>query len=252
MRKPIWALSLFFAVLMAASANADSARILRITMNDGTTKSFWVNQIANVKFTAVAEVVSSSSEVIASCSSKEETSSSSAKVASSSSTKVTSSSSAKASSSSSAKVASSSSTKASSSSSTKVASSSSKKASSSSSTKASSSSSKKASSSSSAKESSSSSQKKSNVIAVQNLEPKVMWDARQQTLLLLADRAGDARVTLLDMQGMRVGVMNFAVVLGFNSVNLSDLNLANGKYVLHIDLAGRRTHKVIYFGNMGK
>ena len=100
MRKPIWALSLFFAVLMAASANADSARILRITMNDGTTKLFWVNQIANVKFTAVAEVVSSSSEVIASCSSKEETSSSSAKVASSSSTKVTSSSSAKASSSS--------------------------------------------------------------------------------------------------------------------------------------------------------
>ena len=236
MRKPIWALSLFFAVLMAASANADSARILRITMNDGTTKSFWVNQIANVKFTAVAEVVSSSSEVIASCSSKEGTSSSSAKASSSSS----------------AKVASSSSTKASSSSSTKVASSSSKKASSSSSTKASSSSSKKASSSSSAKESSSSSQKKSNVIAVQNLEPKVMWDARQQTLLLLADRAGDARVTLLDMQGMRVGVMNFAVVLGFNSVNLSDLNLANGKYVLHIDLAGRRTHKVIYFGNMGK
>lgn len=228
MRKPIWALSLFFAVLMAASANADSARILRITMNDGTTKSFWVNQISNIKFTAVDEVVSSSSEVVAS--------SSSVNVESSSSVTIASSSGAKEESSSSAKVASSSSVKEESSSSVTIASSSSAKVE----------------SSSSVEESSSSSEEKTNVVAVQSLEPKVIWDARQQTLLLLADRAGNARVTLMDIQGMRVGVMNFAVMQGFNSVSLSDLNIANGKYVLHVDLAGKRTHKVVYFGNMSK
>ena len=218
MRKPIWALSLFFAVLMAASANADSARILRITMNDGSTKQFLVNYISKITFTATDQDISSSSAIVESSSS----------VASSSST-----------------IKESSSSVASSSSATEKSSSS--VASSSSATKTSSSS--VASSSSVTVESSSSEEEHTTGIVTADFKSNVIWDARQQTLLLYSEREANARVTIFDIHGIRLGRLNFAVVSGFNGFSLSNMNLANGKYVLHVDLGGKRSQKVIAIGS---
>ena len=218
MKSPLWAAALFFAVIMAVSAYAGSARILRVTMNDGSTKQFLVNYISKITFTATDQDISSSSAIVESSSS----------VASSSSTIKESSSS----------VASSSST---------IKESSSSVASSSSATKTSSSS--VASSSSVTVESSSSEEEHTTGIVTADFKSNVIWDARQQTLLLYSEREANARVTIFDIHGIRLGRLNFAVVSGFNGFSLSNMNLANGKYVFHVDLGGKRSQKVIAIGS---
>ena len=218
MKSPLWAAALFFAVIMAVSAYAGSARILRVTMNDGSTKQFLVNYISKITFTATDQDISSSSAIVESSSS----------VASSSST-----------------IKESSSSVASSSSATEKSSSS--VASSSSATKTSSSS--VASSSSVTVESSSSEEEHSTGIVTADFKSNVIWDARQQTLLLYSEREANARVTIFDIHGIRLGRLNFAVVSGFNGFSLSNMNLANGKYVLHVDLGGKRSQNVIAIGS---
>lgn len=218
MKSPLWAAALFFAVIMAVSAYAGSARILRVTMNDGSTKQFLVNYISKITFTATDQDISSSSAIVESSSS----------VASSSSTIKESSSS----------VASSSSA---------IVESSSSVASSSSAIKESSSS--EASSSSVTVESSSSEEEHTTSIVSADFKSNVIWNARQQTLLLYSEREANARVTIFDIHGIRLGRLNFAVVSGFNEVSLSNMNLANGKYVLHVDLGGKRSQKVIAIGS---
>ncbi|WP_144264984.1 hypothetical protein [Fibrobacter sp. UWB5] len=232
MKSPLWAAALFFAVIMAVSAYAGSARILRVTMNDGSTKQFLVNYISKITFTATDQDISSSSAIVESSSS----------VASSSSTIKESSSSVASSSSATEK---SSSSVASSSSATEKSSSS--VASSSSATKTSSSS--VASSSSVTVESSSSEEEHSTGIVTADFKSNVIWDARQQTLLLYSEREANARVTIFDIHGIRLGRLNFAVVSGFNGFSLSNMNLANGKYVLHVDLGGKRSQNVIAIGS---
>ncbi|MBR4681467.1 MAG: hypothetical protein IKP03_10270 [Fibrobacter sp.] len=204
MKSPLWAAALFFAVIMAVSAYAGSARILRVTMNDGSTKQFLVNYISKITFTATDQDISSSSAIVESSSS----------VASSSSATEKSSSSV---------------------------------ASSSSATKTSSSS--VASSSSVTVESSSSEEEHTTGIVTADFKSNVIWDARQQTLLLYSEREANARVTIFDIHGIRLGRLNFAVVSGFNGFSLSNMNLANGKYVLHVDLGGKRSQKVIAIGS---
>ena len=218
MKSPLWAAALFFAVIMAVSAYAGSARILRVTMNDGSTKQFLVNYISKITFTATDQDISSSSAIVESSSS----------VASSSST-----------------IKESSSSVASSSSATEKSSSS--VASSSSATKTSSSSVE--SSSSVTVESSSSEEEHTTGIVTADFKSNVIWDARQQTLLLYSEREANARVTIFDIHGIRLGRLNFAVVSGFNGFSLSNMNLANGKYVLHVDLGGKRSQKVIAIGS---
>lgn len=204
MKSPLWAAALFFAVIMAVSAYAGSARILRVTMNDGSTKQFLVNYISKITFTATDQDISSSSAIVESSSS----------VASSSSAIVESSSSV---------------------------------ASSSSAIKESSSS--EDSSSSVTVESSSSEEEHTTSIVSADFKSNVIWNARQQTLLLYSEREANARVTIFDIHGIRLGRLNFAVVSGFNEVSLSNMNLANGKYVLHVDLGGKRSQKVIAIGS---
>ena len=204
MKSPLWAAALFFAVIMAVSAYAGSARILRVTMNDGSTKQFLVNYISKITFTATDQDISSSSAIVESSSS----------VASSSST-----------------IKESSSSVASSSSATKTSSSSVE------------------SSSSVTVESSSSEEEHTTGIVTADFKSNVIWDARQQTLLLYSEREANARVTIFDIHGIRLGRLNFAVVSGFNGFSLSNMNLANGKYVLHVDLGGKRSQKVIAIGS---
>jgi hypothetical protein len=236
MKKKIWAFLLFFCFIFVVSAHAGYARILRLTLNDGTVKYFWVDQISKITTTTDKSSLSSSSVTVASSSSVTVASSSSAKAASSSSVTVASSSSAKAASSSSVKVASSSSAKAASSSSAKAASSSSAKAASSSSKKA----------------TSSSSKKSSYIASVEMFNFQMSWNARQQTLLLSAEKSTNAQVSVFDIQGIRVSRLNVPVLRGYNSVSLSSLHLANGKYVLHVEMDGVRLQKVISIGNVGK
>ncbi len=284
MKKKIWAFLLFFCFIFVVSAHAGYARILRLTLNDGTVKYFWVDQISKITTTtdksslssssvtvassSSAKAASSSSVTVASSSSAKAASSSSVKVASSSSVtvasssnvtvassssaKAASSSSAKATSSSSVKVASSSSAKVASSSSATVVSSSSAKAASSSSVKVASSSSAKAASSSSKKATSSSSKKSSYIASVEMFNFQMSWNARQQTLLLSAEKSTNAQVSVFDIQGIRVSRLNVPVLRGYNSVSLSSLHLANGKYVLHVEMDGVRLQKVISIGNVGK
>lgn len=176
MKSPLWAAALFFAVIMAVSAYAGSARILRVTMNDGSTKQFLVNYISKITFTATDQDISSSSAIVESSSS----------VASSSSVTV---------------------------------------------------------------ESSSSEEEHTTGIVTADFKSNVIWDARQQTLLLYSEREANACVTIFDIHGIRLGRLNFAVVSGFNGFSLSNMNLANGKYVLHVDLGGKRSQKVIAIGS---
>ena len=244
MKKKIWAFLLFFCFIFVVSAHAGYARILRLTLNDGTVKYFWVDQISKITTTTDKSSLSSSSVTVAS--------SSNVTVASSSSATVASSSSAKAASSSSVTVASSSSVKVASSSSATVVSSSSAKAASSSSAKTTSSSSAKAASSSSKKATSSSSKKSSYIASVEMFNFQMSWNARQQTLLLSAEKSTNAQVSVFDIQGIRVSRLNVPVLRGYNSVSLSSLHLANGKYVLHVEMDGVRLQKVISIGNVGK
>ena len=87
-------------------------------------------------------------------------------------------------------------------------------------------------------------------IAATDLNSKVIWNARQQSLLLLAERSANAQVTIFDIQGVRLARLNFAVISGFNEVPLSKMNLANGRFVLHVDLDGKRSLKVISIGSV--
>lgn len=232
MNKKNWVICLFLMAFFAVFANAGQTRVLRVTMNDGSTKLFMVKLVSKIAFTAVA---ASSSSVAASSSSEKATSSSSSiQTASSSSQKATSSST--------VQTASSSSQKPTSSSTVQTASSSSQKATSSSTGKTNSSSSKKATSSSSGKE--------SGIIAtVERINHKFSWNARQQALLLFSAKATNAKVAVFDVQGVRLAKLNVTLVPGFNTVSLLDAHLANGKYVVHVNLDGESIHKVISIGN---
>ena len=74
MNKKIWITSLFLAAFFAVAANANSVRVLRVTMNDGSTKLFMAKLVSKITFDAVA---ASSSSSVASSSSEKATSSSS-------------------------------------------------------------------------------------------------------------------------------------------------------------------------------
>ena len=220
MKTKIWASVLFFSLIFAVSAHADYARIIRVTMNDGSTQYYWVDQVSEIKILTDKSTLSSSSVTVASSSSENVVSSSSATAASSSSATVASSSSAKAASSSSATVASSSSAKAASSSSATVA--------------------------------SSSSEQSTRIVSIKKFNSQMSWNARQQTLLLSAAKTAQVQVSVFDIQGIRVSQLNVFVLRGYNSVSLSSLHLANGKYVLHVEMDGVRLQKVVSIGNVGK
>ena len=252
MRKSIWALGLYLAAFLAVSANAAPEKILRVTMNDGSVKTFLVKQISKITVKGSdKDIVSSSSQ--SSSSSEQKVSSSSAEETSSSSSKQVASSSSKQNTSSSSSAKSSSSDSKSVSSSSNAKSSSSAKTESSSSTKAKSSSSTKTESSSSTKAKSSSSSKKSSaIVAVEKFNSKVVWDARLQQILLVADHSTNAQVSVFDIQGVRLFQLNVPVTQGVNSLPISSMNLASGKYVLHVDIDGIHGHKIVSVRNEGK
>ena len=204
MKTKIWASVLFFSLIFAVSAHADYARIIRVTMNDGSTQYYWVDQVSEIKILTDKSTLSSSSVTVASSSSENVVSSSSATAASSSSATVASSSSAKAASSSSATVA------------------------------------------------SSSSEQSTRIVSIKKFNSQMSWNARQQTLLLSAAKTAQVQVSVFDIQGIRVSQLNVFVLRGYNSVSLSSLHLANGKYVLHVEMDGVRLQKVVSIGNVGK
>ena len=188
MKKHLWALCLLFASVWVVSAYAGAVRVLRVNMNDGSTKLFMVNYVSRITVTATDKDISSSSEEAVSSSSETVESSSSEVVVSSSSETVES--------------------------------------------------------------SSSEEEEHTTSIAATDLNSKVIWNARQQSLLLLAERSANAQVTIFDIQGVRLARLNFAVISGFNEVPLSKMNLANGRFVLHVDLDGKRSLKVISIGSV--
>ena len=212
MKKHFWALCLLFATVWVVSAYAGAVRVLRVNMNDGSTKLFMVNYVSRITVTATDKDISSSSEEAVSSSSETVESSSSEEVVSSSSETVVSSSSETVESSSSEVVVSS--------------------------------------SSETVESSSSEEEEHTTSIAATDLNSKVIWNARQQSLLLLAERSANAQVTIFDIQGVRLARLNFAVISGFNEVPLSKVNLANGRFVLHVDLDGKRSLKVISIGSV--
>ena len=196
MKKHLWALCLLFASVWVVSAYAGAVRVLRVNMNDGSTKLFMVNYVSRITVTATDKDISSSSEEAVSSSSETVESSSSEVVVSSSSETVVSS------------------------------------------------------SSETVESSSSEEEEHTTSIAATDLNSKVIWNARQQSLLLLAERSANAQVTIFDIQGVRLARLNFAVISGFNEVPLSKMNLANGRFVLHVDLDGKRSLKVISIGSV--
>ena len=228
MKKHFWALCLLFATVWVVSAYAGAVRVLRVNMNDGSTKLFMVNYVSRITVTATDKDISSSSEEAVSSSSETVESSSSEEVVSSSSETVESSSSEEVVFSSSETVVSSSSETVESSSSEVVVSSSSE----------------------TVESSSSEDEEHTTSIAATDLNSKVIWNARQQSLLLLAERSANAQVTIFDIHGVRLARLNFAVISGFNEVPLSKMNLANGRFVLHVDLDGKRSLKVISIGSV--
>ena len=282
MKRNFFALGLL-AICCAIPAFAEQARLLRVTMKDGSEKLFLIEQITKITVVASSldteglpqssssvssssvktEVSSSSTKTETSSSSvKTEVSSSSAKTEASSSSKKTetSSSSAKTEvSSSSAKTeASSSSKKTETSSSSKKAevSSSSKKSETSSSSKKSeaSSSSKKseASSSSKKKETSSSSKSKDAIIAMNPRNLRATWNAQQQAVLLYSNQSTTAKIFIFDAQGVRIANINKSIAQGTNSIPLAPLNLANGKYVLLVEANHTHTKNIITIDNASK
>ena len=180
MKTKIWASVLFFSLIFAVSAHADYARIIRVTMNDGSTQYYWVDQVSEIKILTEKSTLSSSSETVARSSSAKAASSSSATVASSSSEQST------------------------------------------------------------------------RIVSIKKFNSQMSWNARQQTLLLSAAKTAQVQVSVFDIQGIRVSQLNVLVLRGYNSVSLSSLHLANGKYVLHVEMDGARLQKVVSIGNVGK
>jgi FAD synthase len=66
---------------------------------------------------------------------------------------------------------------------------------------------------------------------------------------LFSGKAANANVAVFDVQGVRLAKLNVALVPGFNTVSLLDAHLANGRYVVHVNLDGESIHKVISIGN---
>ena len=273
MKRNFFALGLL-AICCAIPAFAEQARLLRVTMKDGSEKLFLIEQITKITVVASSldteglpqssSSVSSSSvkTEVSSSSAKTEVSSSSAKTEASSSSKKTETSSSsvktEVSSSSTKTETSSSSKKTETSSSSKKAevSSSSKKSETSSSSKKSeaSSSSKKseASSSSKKKETSSSSKSKDAIIAMNPRNLRATWNAQQQAVLLYSNQSTTAKIFIFDAQGVRIANINKSIAQGTNSIPLAPLNLANGKYVLLVEANHTHTKNIITIDNASK
>ena len=246
MKRNFFALGLL-AICCAIPAFAEQARLLRVTMKDGSEKLFLIEQITKITVVASSldtEGLPQSSSSVSSSSVKTEVSSSSAKTEVSSSSAKT-----EASSSSKKTETSSSSKKAEVSSSSKKSetSSSSKKSEASSSSKKS-----EASSSSKKKETSSSSKSKDAIIAMNPRNLRATWNAQQQAVLLYSNQSTTAKIFIFDAQGVRIANINKSIAQGTNSIPLAPLNLANGKYVLLVEANHTHTKNIITIDNASK
>lgn len=71
------------------------------------------------------------------------------------------------------------------------------------------------------------------------------WNSRNQTLSVFSRQGGDARFTVLDVQGVVVGKVNLYVSRGVTSISLDYLDLPKGNFVVKFEIGNTKLQQTI-------
>lgn len=71
------------------------------------------------------------------------------------------------------------------------------------------------------------------------------WNSRNQTLSVFSRQGGDARFTVLDVQGIVIGKGNLYVSRGVTSISLDYLDLPKGNFVVKFEIGNTKLQQTI-------
>ena len=71
------------------------------------------------------------------------------------------------------------------------------------------------------------------------------WNSRNQTLSVFSRQGGDARFTVLDVQGVVIGKGNLYVSRGVTSISLDYLDLPKGNFVVKFEIGNTKLQQTI-------
>ena len=71
------------------------------------------------------------------------------------------------------------------------------------------------------------------------------WNSRNQTLSIFSRQGGDARFTVLDVQGIVIGNGNLYVSRGVTSISLDYLDLPKGNFVVKFEIGNTKLQQTI-------
>lgn len=71
------------------------------------------------------------------------------------------------------------------------------------------------------------------------------WNSRNQTLSVFSRQGGDARFTVLDVQGVVIGKGNLYVSRGVTSISLDYLDLPKGNFVVKLEIGNTKLQQTI-------
>ncbi len=71
------------------------------------------------------------------------------------------------------------------------------------------------------------------------------WNSRNQTLSVFSRQGGDARLTVLDVQGVVIGKGNLYVSRGVTSISLDYLDLPKGNFVVKFEIGNTKLQQTI-------
>lgn len=71
------------------------------------------------------------------------------------------------------------------------------------------------------------------------------WNSRNQTLSVFSRQGGDARFTVLDVQGVVIGKGNLYVSRGVTSISLDYLDLPKGNFVIKLEIGNTKLQQTI-------
>ncbi len=74
---------------------------------------------------------------------------------------------------------------------------------------------------------------------------RIGWNSRNQTLSVFSRQGGDARFTVLDVQGVVIGKGNLYVSRGVTSISLDYLDLPKGNFVVKLEIGNTKLQQAI-------
>lgn len=71
------------------------------------------------------------------------------------------------------------------------------------------------------------------------------WNSRNQTLSVFSRQGGDAKFAVLDVQGVVIGKVNLYVSRGVTSISLDYLDLPKGNFVVNLEIGNTKLQQTI-------